>query len=120
MGSPITFSSFNQIDFGVVLNTIMQQESRPLQVLQSQQTALQATNTAFEQLAGKLETLQNVALELGATSALAQYSALSSDSVAVSVTSAGTAVPGRYEVVVNELARAQVLVSSGKIGRAHV
>ena len=45
MGSPITFSGFNQIDFNVVLNAIMQQESLPLQALQAKQTALQATDS---------------------------------------------------------------------------
>lgn len=115
MGSPITFSSFNQIDFGVVLNAIMQQESQPLRALQSQQTALQATDSAFEQLTGKLKTLQSTASALGGTSALSQYSATSSDSLAVSVTSTGAGVAGRYDVVVNELARAQVLVSSATV-----
>jgi len=30
MGSPITFSGFNNIDFGSVLNAIIQQERQPI------------------------------------------------------------------------------------------
>src|SRR6185503_4121702 len=41
MGSPITFSGFNAIDFNVVLNAIMAQESAPLQALQAHQRELE-------------------------------------------------------------------------------
>ena len=40
MGSPVTLSGFNNIDFGSVLNAIMQQERLPVTQLESQQNAL--------------------------------------------------------------------------------
>jgi flagellar capping protein FliD len=47
MGSPITFGGFNNIDFGYVLNAIMQQERAPLAAVESQKSALQAQNSAY-------------------------------------------------------------------------
>ena len=112
MGSPITFSGFNQIDFGVVLNAIMQQESRPLQVLEARGRALQATDTALGALAGKLDTLRNAASALTNTSVSVDYVAMSSNSAIATVTSSAGAVPGRYDLVVSQLARAQVTASA--------
>ena len=44
MGSPITFSGFNSIDFGMVLTAIMTQESQPLVALQARQSAVNRTS----------------------------------------------------------------------------
>ena len=41
MSTPITFSGFNNIDFNLVVNSLMQQASQPLTSLQTQQKALQ-------------------------------------------------------------------------------
>jgi flagellar hook-associated protein 2 len=112
MGSPITFSGFNQIDFGVVLNAIMQQESRPLQVLQARGKAIQATDSALGALAGKLDALRTAAAALTNTSVSVDYTATSSDPTVANVTSAAGAVSGRYDVVVSQLARAQVTAST--------
>lgn len=112
MGSPITFSGFNQIDFNIVLNAVMQQESRPLQALQAQQTALHATDGAYVQLATRLDALQDAARALGSRSTATAYAATATDSAAVSATASSAGVAGRYDVVVQELARAQVTASS--------
>jgi flagellar hook-associated protein 2 len=111
MGSPITFSGFNQIDFNVVLNAIMQQESAPLQALQARQSQLKATDSTFGQLAAKLDSLRTASGTLSNSSTLTAYAATSSDTAALSVSSSSSAFAGRYEVVVNELARAQVTAS---------
>ena len=112
MGSPITFSGFNSIDFNVVLNAIMQQESAPLQALQAKQNALQATDSTFGQLATKLDALRTASGDLSNSSTLNTYAATSSDATALTVSASSSAIAGRYEVQVNELARAQVTVSS--------
>ncbi len=111
-GSPITFSGFNSIDFNVVLNAIMQQESQPLQALQDRQSALQATDSSYGQLATKLDALRTASGALSDSTTLTSYAATSSDSTALTVSASSGATAGRYEVVVNELARAQVTVSS--------
>ena len=111
MGSPITFSGFNQIDFNVVLNAIMQQESAPLQALQARQSQLQATDSTYGQLASKLDSLRTASEQLSDASKLTTYAATSSDTAALTVSASADAAAGRYEVTVNELARAQVTVS---------
>src|SRR5215475_1898841 len=112
MGSPITFSGFNSIDFNVVLNAIMQQESAPLQALQAKQNELQATDSTYGQLATKLDALRTASGDLSNSSTLNTYAATSSDPTALTVSASAGAIAGRYEVQVNELARAQVTVSS--------
>jgi flagellar hook-associated protein 2 len=112
MGSPITFSGFNQIDFNVVLNAIMQQESAPLQALQARQSQLQATDSTYGQLASKLDSLRTASDALSDASTLTTYAATSSDAAALTVSASSDATAGRYEVTVNELARAQVMVSN--------
>src|SRR5215475_375889 len=112
MGSPITFSGFNSIDFNVVLNAIMQQESAPLQALQDKQTELQATGTTYGKLATTLDALRTASGALSDSSTLTTYAATSSDSTALTASASASAVAGRYEVTVKELARAQVTVSS--------
>ncbi len=108
----ITFSGFNDIDFNVVLNAIMDQESQPLAALQARQNELKRVDTNYTTLAGKLGTLQSKASGLSSPHSLVRYAASSSDANALTTSATTSAAPGRYEVVVNELARAQVTVSS--------
>ncbi len=112
MGSPITFSGFNQIDFGMVLNAIMQQESRPLQVLQAREQALKVTDGALTSLTGKLDALRDAAVALTGSSAAVIYTASTSSPAILTASASSGAVPGRYDVVVSQLARAQVTASS--------
>src|SRR5687768_14745879 len=110
VGSPITFSGFNQIDFNMILNAVMQQERAPLNRLETQKKTLETQNTAFSTLAGKLSSLETAIENLGKDKSLALLTATSSDpGVGVSATS-GT-VTGTYDVIVSELARTQVTAS---------
>jgi len=111
MGSPITFSGFNQIDFNMILNAVMQQERRPLQSLEERKTALQTASTTYSTLATKLGDLQAAAARLGDASTVVGYAATSNDEHAVKVSATTSAAPGRYDIVVSQLARAQVTVS---------
>src|SRR4029079_17431340 len=91
MGSPITFSGFNQIDFNVVLNAIMQQESAPLQALQAKQSELQAPDSTYGQLASKLDSLRTASEQLSDASKLTTYAATSSDTAALTVSASADA-----------------------------
>jgi flagellar hook-associated protein 2 len=112
VSSAITFSGFNDIDFNVVLNAIMQQESQPLTALQSQQTALKSRVANLNTLAGMVTTLQDAAAKLASPTAGTAFTSTVSDPAAVAVSAGSSAMPGRYDVVVNELARAQVTASA--------
>lgn len=112
MGSPVTLSGFNNIDFGSVLNALMQQERVPVAQLETQQTALRAQQTAFGTFAAKLGALESAAQALTSTTAFNGRSASVSNTQALSA-SVGSGTPiGSYEIVVSSLARAQVTGTS--------
>ena len=111
MGSPITFGGFNNIDFGVVLNAIMQQERAPLTALETQRTRLEAQNSAFATYASRLASLESAAESLAKTDGLSRVAATVSDSSAVGISSGSSTITGRYEIAVTDLARAQVTAS---------
>jgi flagellar hook-associated protein 2 len=112
VGSPITMSGFNNIDFSQILTLIMAQESQPLQALQTRQSQLQSRSNTFNQLASRLSALQTAATRLSSSADLAAFAATSSNTAAVTADAGATAMPGRYDVVVSSLARAQVTASA--------
>lgn len=116
MGSPITFSGFNNVDFGVVLNAIMQQESAPLTAIQTQRSTLQAQNTAFATFATRIGALESAAHSLAQGQGLSTVAATASDPTAVGISTGSSTITGRYEVSVTELAQAQVIASNTTYG----
>ncbi len=111
MGSPITFSGFNQIDFSMILNAVMQQESAPLTRLDTQKKALETQKTLFGTLSTKLGALKTAADALKNESSLGVLKATSSGP-GVEVSAASGTNTGTYNIKVSELARAQVLASA--------
>lgn len=111
MGSPITFSGFNNIDFSAVLSAIMQQERAPIAAIEAQRTTLKAQDSAFSTLATRLAALKSAVADLADSDQLQRVSATSSDEASVGVSAGQASVAGRYEVQVQKLARAQVMVS---------
>jgi flagellar hook-associated protein 2 len=111
VSSGISFSGFNNIDFGTILNAVMRQESQPLFSLQAQQTGIKSKIENFRTLTTRLTALEDAAAALSRRGSLTPFAARSSDATAVAATGTSSAIPGRYEVVVNQLARAQVTAS---------
>jgi flagellar hook-associated protein 2 len=112
MGSPITFSGFNNIDFGSILNAIMTAERAPLTALETQKTTFNQQGTAFTTLASKLGALQSAVATLGSSSGFNPYAVTSGSPDRVGASSIGGGVAGTYEVVVSELAHSQVMAST--------
>lgn len=112
MSSPITFSGFNNIDFNVVLNSLMQQASVPLTSLQTQQKTLQTRVTGYDTLSSNVTALSSAAIAMTKPAALLMLTGSSSNDQAVGVSVGTTATAGQYDIVVNELAHAQVTVST--------
>src|SRR5262245_10430817 len=112
MGSPISFSGFNNIDFNTILNALMSQAAIPLNNLQAKQNALKLQQTNFDTLQSKLGTLSSTATALSQPAQLASVTATSTDPTAVAVSASGSTMPGHYDIVVRELARAQVMASA--------
>jgi flagellar hook-associated protein 2 len=113
MSSPITFSGFNDVDFSLILNSIMTSESAPLTALQQRQTAVATRIANFSTLATKTSALENAAAALSSASSLSGFAATSTASGSVAVSAVGSgASAGHYDIVVKELARAQVTASA--------
>jgi flagellar hook-associated protein 2 len=112
MSSPITFSGFNNIDFGYILTAIMTQESQPVLRLQEQQTALKSQKTAFSTLASKLATLEDTIQTLSSRAEFGGKTASSTNDQVVSAEASSSASVGSYDIVVTELAKAQATASS--------
>lgn len=108
MSSPISFSGFNKIDFNQVLNAIMAQEREPIRAIETQQRTLQARVGAFSTLSSKVAALEASVASLAAGDAVGSKSATVTPTGAFAVTAKATAPAGIYDVVVTELARAQV------------
>jgi len=111
VGSPITLSGFNNIDFGSIVTSLMQQASIPLTALQNQQAALKSRSATVDKLGANLDALDTAAQALSNQDSLNAFQAVSSDTTAVSASIGSGAVAGHYDVVVSELARAQVMAS---------
>lgn len=111
MSSPITFSGFNNIDFNSVLNALMTQASQPLTTLQGQQRALKTQINSLDTLGARISSLRSAADGLSTASAVATVRGTST-SASVGVSVGSNAAAAHYDVVVNELARAQVTVSA--------
>jgi flagellar hook-associated protein 2 len=112
MGSPITFSGFNKIDFGAILDAVMEQEQAPLRTLQAQQKELQSRSTTYGTLATKLTAFENAVAALSGSSALSGRKATNTDTTLVNASVTDTAASGIYDIQVQELARSQVTAAT--------
>jgi flagellar hook-associated protein 2 len=112
VSSPITLSGFNQIDFNLVLNAVMQQASLPLTALQDRQSALRSQLSTFDTLTSRISALRSAADALGNPESVSTMAGTSSDPARVGVSVGNDATAGDYDIVVTELARAQVTASA--------
>ena len=85
MGSPITLSGFNNIDFSQVLTALMAQERLPVTQLEQQKTALTNQKSFFATFASKLASLESAVQDLSSANAFEGRSATVSDTTAASV-----------------------------------
>ena len=115
MGSAITFSGFNNIDFSSILNAISAQDRLPVQLLEAEKADLQKQRSAFGTLASRLAAVESASRDLASSTAFGARTAAVSNSSAASATAGLGAAPGSYEVVINRLARAQVTATNGVV-----
>lgn len=118
MGSPITFSGFNNIDFNLILNSVMQQASAPLKALETRQSDFKARLSGFDKFRSEVVALQQTVNDLSTATAADTVSSSTTDSSAVSVSTGTDAQAGHYDIVVNELARAQVTAAATTVADA--
>ncbi len=111
MGSPITFSGFNNIDFNLILESVMKQARGPLTAIEDRQAGFKAQLTNLGKLTSQTNALRQAADDLADSKAGDTVTASTTDAAAVGVSSGSGAVAGRYDIVVQELARAQTTAS---------
>jgi flagellar hook-associated protein 2 len=111
MGSPITFSGFNNIDFNLILESVMKQARGPLTAIENRQAGFKAQLTSLGKLTSQTNALRQAADDLADSKAGDTVTAATTDATAVGVSSGSGAIAGRYDVVVQELARAQTTAS---------
>ena len=112
MGSPITFSGFNNIDFNLILESVMKQARGPLTAIEGRQAGFKSQLTNLGKLTSQTNTLRQAAEDLAESETGDTVTAATTDATAVSVSSGSGAVAGRYDIVVQELARAQTTASA--------
>ncbi|MBU6270165.1 MAG: flagellar filament capping protein FliD [Betaproteobacteria bacterium] len=109
-------SAAGAIDVQGIVSQLMSIERQPLQALQTTATGISTKLSAVGRVQGALSNLQSAARDLTSLSNWQQVSASSSDETAVKATSSTGAVPGVYDVTVNQLAQRQTLASSSFSG----
>src|SRR5262249_13038004 len=97
---------------GMVLEAVMKQESLPLTTLEAQQRTLQSRAGTYRTLATKLSAFETAVEALSTPGTLAGRSTMNTDTSTVTASAGDSAVPGIYDVVVQEIARAQVTAST--------
>ena len=112
MGSGITFSGFNNIDFNMILESVMQQARAPLTALETRQSTFKSQLSALGRFTSQSTTLEQAASDLAGATAGDAVTASTTDATAVGVAAGADAVAGRYDIVVQNLARAQVTASA--------
>lgn len=112
MGSPITFSGFNNIDFNMILESVMKQARGPLTALETRQAGFKAQLTGLSKLTSQANTLRQAAEDLADSTVGDTVTAATTDASAVGVSTGSGAVAGRYDIVVQALARAQTTAST--------
>lgn len=112
MGSPISLSGFNSIDFNLILNAIMDQERLPVVALETDLRNLEGQDTVYTQLASQLADVEGAAEKLSATGSFSGTTLTNSDTSILTASSSSSTPVGAYDVIVTDLARAQVTAST--------
>src|SRR5437868_2080634 len=108
----ITLSGANGIDFSVILNAVMQQESQPLTTMQADQTKVQNRDAAYVSLGALVTAMQTPVTSLTSEMAFTNVAASSSDTSIATVTLGDGGISGQYDISVDHLARGQVTKST--------
>ena len=101
MGSPISFSGFNNIDFNLILNAIMDQERQPVVALQANVFSLEGQDAQYSSLAAKLADVESAAEKLAVTTGFSARTLTNSDTSILTASSSDTAPIGAYDIVVS-------------------
>lgn len=112
MSSPITLSGFNNIDFNLIVDAILQQERAPIQTLESSRDSQQAKRTAYGTVESRLASIESASNALSSVGAFEAFTATPSNDTVLSASAGTGSSAGSHTIDVIALARAQVLAST--------
>ncbi len=99
------------IDINSIVSQLMAVEKKPLDRLQSDQTTLQASISAFGKVASGVSTFQTAVRALSTADKWQVYQTMSSNAASVTATASASAVEGSYSLTVSQLAAGAQLAS---------
>ena len=112
MAGEVNFSGFNGFDFGEIIDLMIQAESVPLEALQKQETDLKAKDSALVEFGSEVSTIQDTVDDLVFDSIFTKLDATTTDDLVATVTLGDSAIAGTYDLVITQLAKAQVTAST--------
>jgi flagellar hook-associated protein 2 len=112
MGSPITLSGFNNIDFKAITDIIIKSERQQITGLETDKRTEQTKLTAYGSLNTSLSSLRSAFDALNTQDAYESLKATSSDTTVLSATATSDATTGTFTLNVTSLARPQVTISA--------
>lgn len=108
------------LDVNAIVSQLVAIERRPIVLLKNEVGQLQTQLSAFGRLQGAMSTLRDAASKLARPEIWSTMAATSSDATRVSATATGGAQPGRYEVLVGQLAQGQTVATRAFAGASAV
>lgn len=106
------------LDINGLVSKLMQVEQIPLATLQKREASYQTQITAFGALQGTFASLQTAAQTLAAKTSFTSMTASASDATVLAAAADTTAVAGSYNIGVEQLAKNQVINTSGNYSTA--
>jgi flagellar hook-associated protein 2 len=103
----------SQIDYKALLESLMSIKREPINMMFDRKDKLEDTDSAYDELATKLEEFKTAAAGLLAYTDFNDFTAAVSDESIMSVTAGETAVAGTHTVVVGSLATAHKIYTEG-------
>lgn len=101
------------LDVNGIVSSLMAVERRPLNLINTQRSAVQARLSAFGSMSSALTTFQTAVTSLASASRFNAQTVSSSSPEVFTATANGTATLGDYAVTVNQLAQSQKIAMAG-------
>jgi flagellar hook-associated protein 2 len=113
--APISFQGINSgLNTSEIITELTQADQIPITRDQNQQTVLQSQEGIYSQLSSYISQFQTDAESLNNPSTFNTVTASSSNTAAATITTTSGALPGTYNLTVNQLAQAEKIVSGAQ------
>ncbi len=101
------------IDYGTLINSLMQVEAQPITKLQNRVDTLSTKDNSFLSLSAKLTSLQLLGMNFASKGTFRKTAATTSDSTVLTATSGTGTATGSYTFTVKQLATSSQIASQG-------